>query len=51
MRQAVAIFVSKRPRRPAAALTCLILAQLLPVMANCDGEPAAMAARLAAEAR
>jgi hypothetical protein len=39
------IFVSKRLQRPAAALLCLMLVQLLTVLANCDGEPAAMAAR------
>ncbi len=41
-----AIFVSKRLQRPAAAMLCLMAAQLL-ILASCDGErePMPMAAR------
>jgi hypothetical protein len=42
------IFVSKRLQRPAAAMLCLIAAQLLLGLASCEpNEPAAMAARVA----
>jgi hypothetical protein len=43
----IALFVSKRLQRPVAALLCLMAIQLLGVLASCDGEPAAMAARVA----
>lgn len=43
----LAIFVSKRLQRPAAALLCLIAAQLVLQLASCEPEPAAMAARVA----
>lgn len=38
------IFVSKRLQRAAFAILCLIAAQL--VLASCEPEPAAMAARV-----
>jgi hypothetical protein len=40
-----AIFVSKRLQRAAFAVVCLLAAQLL--LASCEPEPAAMAARVA----
>jgi hypothetical protein len=40
-----AIFVSKRLQRAAIAILCLIAAQL--VLASCEPEPSAMAARIA----
>ncbi|MBO9707695.1 MAG: hypothetical protein J7521_05750 [Caulobacter sp.] len=40
-----AIFVSKRLQRAAFAILCLIAAQF--VLASCEPEPAAMAARAA----
>jgi hypothetical protein len=43
----VAIFVSKRLQRPAAALLCLMAAQLLFTVASCQPEPTPMAARVA----
>lgn len=39
-----ALFVSKRLQRAAFAFLCLIAAQL--VLASCEAEPAAMAARV-----
>jgi hypothetical protein len=41
------MFVSKRLKRPAAALLCLMLAQLV-ILASCDGErdPLPMAAKV-----
>lgn len=42
-----AIFVSKRLQRPAAALLCLMLAQMALTMASCQAEPVGMAARVA----
>ncbi|MBV9510228.1 MAG: hypothetical protein JO303_08115 [Caulobacteraceae bacterium] len=44
-------FVSKRLRRPGAVLLCLTLAQLLFILADCEGEQAPMAAREAAAPR
>jgi hypothetical protein len=41
------IFVSKRLQRPAAALLCLIAAQLVLTLASCEPEPSPMAARVA----
>ena len=46
-----AIFVSKRLQRPAAALLCLMTAQLLFTLASCEAEPTAMAARVAISPR
>jgi hypothetical protein len=46
-----AIFVSKRLQRPAAALLCLMTAQLLFTLASCEPEPSAMAARVAISPR
>lgn len=43
----LAIFVSKRLQRPAAALLCLMAAQLLLGLASCQPEPTPMAARVA----
>ena len=43
----IALFVSKRLQRPVAALLCLMAIQMVSVLASCDGEPAAMAARVA----
>ena len=40
-----AIFVSKRLQRAAFAVLCLIVAQF--VLASCEPEPSAMAARVA----
>ena len=40
-----AIFVSKRLQRAAFAILCLISAQL--ILASCEPEPSAMAARIA----
>lgn len=42
-----ALFVSKRLQRPAMALLCLMMAQLAIGLANCEGEPVGMAARVA----
>ena len=52
MAAATAIFVSKRLQRPAAALLCLMMAQLF-ILASCDGErePMPMAARVAISQR
>ena len=47
MAASVAFFVSKRLQRPAAAMLCLMAAQLLLGLASCEPEPAAMAARVA----
>jgi hypothetical protein len=41
------LFVSKRLQRPAAAILCLMMAQLVLALASCEPEPAAMAARVA----
>jgi hypothetical protein len=48
MAATAAIFVSKRLQRPAAALLCLMMAQLF-ILASCDGEhePLPMAAKVA----
>ena len=46
-----AIFVSKRLQLPAAALLCLMTAQLLFTLSSCEAEPAAMAARVAISPR
>ncbi len=35
----VAIFVSNRLQRPAVALLCLMMMQMVFVVASCDGEP------------
>jgi hypothetical protein len=43
------IFVSKRLQRPAAALLCLIAAQLVLALAGGAPEPTAMVARAAIE--
>jgi hypothetical protein len=43
----IAIFVSKRLQRAAAALLCLMTIQLVLSLASCEAEPAAMAARVA----
>jgi hypothetical protein len=45
MGQTAAIFVSKRLQRAAFAILCLAMAQF--VLASCEPEPAAMAARIA----
>ena len=45
MAQAAAIYVSKRLQRAAFAFLCLMTAQL--VLASCEPEPTAMAARVA----
>jgi len=42
----IAIFVSKRLQRAAAALLCLMAIQLLFSLASCEPEPTAMAARV-----
>jgi len=47
MASQVAIFVSKRLQRPAAAFLCLMAAQLLLGLASCQPEPTPMAARVA----
>ena len=41
------LFVSKRLQRPAAALLCLMAAQMLLGLASCEPEPSPMAARVA----
>lgn len=46
MTGAIAFFVSKRQQRQAAALLCLMAAQLL-VLASCQPEPTPMAAKVA----
>jgi len=43
----ISIFVSKRARQAGYALLCLATIQLLSVLASCEAEPAAMAARVA----
>jgi hypothetical protein len=43
----IAIFVSKRLQRPVAALLCLMAVQLIVSLSSCEGEPSAMAARVA----
>jgi hypothetical protein len=43
------IFVSKRLQRVALAILCLITAQL--VLASCEPEPSAMAARVSLDGR
>ena len=43
----IAIFVSKRLQRVAAAILCLIAIQFLFLLASCEPEPVAMAARVA----
>lgn len=43
------IFVSKRLQRAAFAILCLMAAQL--VLASCEPEPAAMAARVSLDGR
>ncbi len=40
------IFVSKRLQRPAAALLCIIAAQLVVSLSGCQPAPTAMAARV-----
>jgi len=47
MAATVAIFVSKRLQRPAAAMLCLLAAQLMLGLASCHPEPTPMAARVA----
>jgi len=46
MARDLALFVSKRLQRPAAALLCLVAVQLA-VLASCHPEPTPMAARVA----
>ncbi len=46
-----AIFVSKRLQRPAAAILCLMLAQLAFILSNCEAEPSPMAASVAISPR
>lgn len=41
------IFVSKRLQRPAAALLCLMAAQLLISLSSCQPEPTPMTVRVA----
>ena len=41
----IAIYVSKRLQRPAAAVLCLIMAQLLVSLSDCHGEHVPMLAR------
>jgi hypothetical protein len=43
----IAIFVSKRLQRVAAAILCLMVIQFVSLLASCEAEPAAMAARVA----
>jgi len=43
----IAIFVSKRLQRAAAAFLCLMTIQLISLLASCEPEPTAMAARVA----
>ena len=43
----IAIFVSKRLQRAAAAILCLMAVQLVSMLASCQPEPTAMAARIA----
>ena len=47
MARDIAIFVSKRLQRPAAALLCLMTIQLVASLASCEAEPSAMAAKVA----
>jgi hypothetical protein len=51
MAAATAIFVSKRLQRPAAALLCLMMAQLILSLASCEAEPTPMVARVAISPR
>jgi hypothetical protein len=43
----IAIFVSKRLQRAVAAILCLMAIQFVSLLASCEPEPAAMAARVA----
>jgi hypothetical protein len=43
----IAIFVSKRLQRAAAAILCLMTIQFVFLLASCQPEPTAMAAKVA----
>jgi hypothetical protein len=43
----IAIFVSKRLQRAVAAILCLMAIQFVSMLASCEAEPSAMAARVA----
>jgi len=43
----IAIFVSKRLQRAFAAILCLMTIQFVSMLASCEPEPTAMAARVA----